>query len=145
MNGDELRRALAVCRNLLRDALTQCEQCAFERLVVCVLLRDLRISCSPVRKHNRHIVRAHVAVDRDHIEAVLHNLGKSLLEQDTVNIRIRCDKAEYRCHIGANHARALCDDAETDFLAAEHNGGCSRLGVGIRRDDGVACIHASMR
>ena len=145
MNRDELGRPLTICRNLFRDALAECEQGLLERLVVRIFLRDLRISCSTVGEDDCHIVCTHITVDRDHIEAVLNDLRQRILQEHTVDIHIRCNKAEHRRHIGANHARALCDNTETNFLAANHNGGCSCLGIGIRRDDCIARIHTAIR
>ena len=76
---------------------------------------------------------------------MLNDLRQRILQEHAVDIRIRCNKAEHRRHIGANHARALCDNTETNFLAADHNGGCPCLGIGIRRDDCIARIHAAIR
>ena len=67
------------------------------------------------------------------------------MEKLVVNRCISRNEGEHRRHIRLNHPRALCDCTKTYLLAANHHLRGTRLGVGIRRDNGVARTDTAVR
>ena len=74
VDRQELRRALAIVGDLLGELLAELVERFLGDGVVFVLLGDRRIAGSAVGHDDDHVVRAHVAVDRDHVERRLDNL-----------------------------------------------------------------------
>ena len=121
MYRQELRRALAVIGNLLGEFLAELVERLEELGVVLASLRDRRIAGRAVGHNDGHVVRAHVAVDRDHVEGRRDDLGERLLQE------------------------LAGDDAEAHLLAAELDLERRRLWMRIRRHDGLARRAAAVR
>ena len=92
---------------------------------------DDRVPGGPVGQYHQGVVGAAVAVNGQHIQRVVGNLGQHLAQQALVNRGVGGYEAQHSRHVGMDHPRPLGHTADVDLRAAYINGHAHFLGVGV--------------
>ena len=107
MQGDEPRRAFAVAHNHLRQFERNKGERAPEDFESRFSILDFRISGEPIREHDHGIVRAHVAIHGDAIEALRDRHFQRALESIRFDCGIAGDEREHRRVLHANRPQPV--------------------------------------
>ena len=109
---DELRRAVAVLGDLTRELDAERLERLDERVELGRALLDGRVRREAVGQREDGVVGAHVAVDRDHLEARLHRARAApLCSVRALTAQVGRDEREHRRQLGGDHPAPLAKAA----------------------------------
>ena len=131
-HGDEPRDAFAIAHDHLGQLQADVAQGGLEKSEVRSPKSEVPVAGEAIGQDEHGVVRAHVAVHRDAVEAVGDGLAQGGLQDLCLDRGIGGDEAEHRgverhgrgalaggAHAGLNHAGAFADAADADGLAAQ--------------------------
>ena len=109
LEGDELRRALAVSYDGLRQVARDVTDRHLELQEVATARGR---GPEPRRREDQRVVGRGIAVDRHAVEGALDDALEQALQCAPWYLRVRRHEAEHRCHVGPDHAGALGDTSD---------------------------------
>ncbi|OQA07081.1 MAG: hypothetical protein BWY65_02005 [Firmicutes bacterium ADurb.Bin373] len=142
---DHFGSSLAITRYGSGQTGADCRQGIPEIYIIRVPGFDSFIAGHAVGHDHRHIVRAAVAVNSDHIETESSGVLQRFPQTGGGHRRVGGYKAEHRRHVRVNHARPLGHAADSDLPAPQRQLYSSLLGEGIRGHDSPGRQGASIR